>query len=106
MWLLPKASLSRSGSPTARSIAPDDVVDPHHLRLARLYPDFGQHWHQTLSERVELLARVPDLADPEVAIGCPTPWQYDIGCLWVRRPHALEETFTMTPEYLTDASAR
>ena len=30
---------------------------------------------------------------------------YDIGCLLVQRAHALEDTFAMTPEYLTDASA-
>ena len=31
---------------------------------------------------------------------------YDIGCLLVRRPGSLEEAFSMTPEYLTDATAR
>lgn len=30
---------------------------------------------------------------------------YDIGCVLVRRAGALEEAFTMTPEYLTDATA-
>lgn len=30
---------------------------------------------------------------------------YDIGCLLVQRAHALEDTFAMSPEYLTDASA-
>jgi glutamate/tyrosine decarboxylase-like PLP-dependent enzyme len=28
---------------------------------------------------------------------------YDIGCVWVARPGALERTFAMYPEYLTDA---
>jgi glutamate/tyrosine decarboxylase-like PLP-dependent enzyme len=31
---------------------------------------------------------------------------YDIGCLLVRRPGSLAEAFSMTPEYLTDATAR
>jgi len=29
---------------------------------------------------------------------------YDVGCLLVRRPGALEQAFTMTPEYLADAT--
>jgi aromatic-L-amino-acid decarboxylase len=49
-----------------------------------------------------------DLADSLVLD--PHKWlfqPYDIGCLLVRRAGALEQTFTMTPEYLTDAvSAR
>jgi aromatic-L-amino-acid decarboxylase len=53
-------------------------------------------------------ASVRDLGLADSLVLDPHKWlfqPYDIGCLWVRRPHALEETFTMTPEYLTDASA-
>src|SRR5437867_2537945 len=63
----------RSASPAlaryAIVLALDDVVDLEHLRLARKRdPDVPQHWHEALTERVELLARVPDLADPEVTV--------------------------------------
>jgi hypothetical protein len=34
----------------------------------KLDPDVLKHWHEALTERVELLARVPDLADSEVAV--------------------------------------
>src|SRR5680860_1195657 len=44
-----------------------EVVDLEDLRLARkLNPGFGQHRHELLAERLELLPRVPDLAHPEV----------------------------------------
>jgi len=40
------------------------VVDLEGLRLARkLDSGFGQHRHEALTERLELLPRVPDLAD-------------------------------------------
>jgi hypothetical protein len=44
-------------------------VDLEHLGLARkLDPNNLRHRHETLAERVELLARVPDLADPEITV--------------------------------------
>jgi len=44
-------------------------VDLEHLRLAsKLYPDIVQDRHEALSERFELLSRVPDLADSEGAV--------------------------------------
>jgi hypothetical protein len=49
-------------------LALDDVVDFEHFRLARINPHLFQKRHQTLPERVELLARVPDLADPDVPV--------------------------------------
>src|SRR5438105_6022753 len=63
----------RSASPAlaryAIVLALDDVVDLEHLGLARkLDPDVLKHWHEALTERVELLARVPDLADSEVTV--------------------------------------
>ena len=33
----------------------EDVVNLHQLRLARLYPHVGQHWHETLAKGLELL---------------------------------------------------
>src|SRR6266540_3782968 len=54
---------------TRSVLALDDVVDLEHLGLARkLDPDVLKHWHEALTERVELLARVPDLADSEVTV--------------------------------------
>src|SRR6185503_21252022 len=51
----------------AALLAPDDVVDLELLGLARkLDPYIGQHRHEVLPECVELLARVPDLADSEM----------------------------------------
>jgi hypothetical protein len=42
-----------------------DVVDLEDLRLAgKLDPGLGQHRHEALTERLELLPRIPDLADP------------------------------------------
>src|SRR5438270_7866040 len=64
-------SLGQSGPCSLRDsvLALDDVVDLEHLGLARkLDPDVLKHWHKALTERVELLARVPDLADSEVAV--------------------------------------
>ena len=43
-------------------------MDLEHLGLTRLDPNVVQHRHQPLAEDVELLARVPDLADPELAV--------------------------------------
>ncbi|MGZ5387834.1 MAG: hypothetical protein ACXWGS_10500 [Solirubrobacterales bacterium] len=40
----------------------------HYLRLARVDPYIRQDRHEALAERIELLLRVPDLADAEVAI--------------------------------------
>src|SRR6266496_3138300 len=60
---------SDPGSLLDRLLPPDDVVDLEHLGLARkLDPDVLQHRHETLAERVELLSRVPDLADSEVTV--------------------------------------
>src|SRR5437763_266421 len=53
---------------TRSGLALDDVVDLEHLGLPRLDPDLVQHRHEALTERVELLARVPDLTDAEVAV--------------------------------------
>lgn len=50
-------------------LALENVVDLKHFGLARkLDPDIVQHGHEALTERVELLLRVPDLADSEVAV--------------------------------------
>ena len=50
------------------SLAPDDVVDLEYLGLAWLYADICQYGHKALAKRLELLPRVPDLANAEVAI--------------------------------------
>src|SRR5438552_5086185 len=66
LCLLPQPSgFEGSGS---RRLAPDDVVDVEHLRLAWLDPDIGQHGHQTLAKRLKLLPRVIDLANAKVAL--------------------------------------
>jgi hypothetical protein len=49
-------------------LALDDVVDLEHLGLTRLDPNVLQHRHEALTERVELLPRVPDLTDSELAV--------------------------------------
>src|SRR5215211_6240868 len=50
-------------------LALDDVVDLKPLGLARkLDANVLQHRHQALTERVELLARVPDLVDSDVTV--------------------------------------
>jgi hypothetical protein len=49
-------------------LALDDVVDLEHLGLTRLDPNVFQHRHEALAERVELLLRVPDLTDSELAV--------------------------------------
>ena len=53
------------GSSAAAIVA--GLLAADHLRLARLDPDVCQDRHQALAERVELLLRVPDLADAEGA---------------------------------------
>src|SRR5437868_14101108 len=67
----PRLRYSASPAPDCQAIvlALDDVVDLEHLGLTRLDPDVLQHRHQALAEGVELLARVPDLADSELAVG-------------------------------------
>src|SRR3972149_200335 len=48
----------------------DDVVDLHDLWwTGELDAARGEDRHQALTERLELLLRVPDLADPEAATG-------------------------------------
>src|SRR6266566_4792990 len=49
-------------------LALDDVVDLQNLGLTWLDADVLQHRHETLTERVELLLRVPDLADSQLAV--------------------------------------
>src|SRR6266576_2186456 len=59
----------RSTGLAVRSLALDDVVDLEHLGLAsKLDPQVLQQRHQALAERIEVLARVPDLADSEVPV--------------------------------------
>src|SRR5438105_14002915 len=54
----------------AGRLALHDGVDLEHIGLSReLDPGFGQHRHELLSKRLELLAGVPDLADHEVSGG-------------------------------------
>src|SRR5581483_10862727 len=53
----------------ALSLPLDDVVYLNHLRLvSKLDPSILKYWHEAFTKRVELLARVPDLTDPEVAL--------------------------------------
>src|SRR4029079_829843 len=50
-------------------LALENAVDLEHFGLARkLDPDVLQHRHEALTERVELLFRLPDLSDSEVAV--------------------------------------
>src|SRR5579859_2778879 len=54
----------------AGQLALHDGVNLEHIGLSReLDPSFGQHRHELLSPRLELLAGVPDLADHEVSAG-------------------------------------
>jgi hypothetical protein len=46
----------------------DDVVDLKNFRLARIDPHLGKDRAQPPSKRLELLLRIPDLADLEVAV--------------------------------------
>ena len=51
---------------------------------------------------------VPDLDLADSFVLDPHKWlfqPYDIGCLWVAHPGALERTFAMHPEYLRDAQS-
>ena len=51
-----------------RTGARDDVVELEHLGLAlELDANVAQDRHQTLTERIELLLRIPDLADLEAS---------------------------------------
>ena len=70
----PTSSTDRSGSWIPRSARPrrllrarglalDDVVHLKHFRLARVDPQLSENRAQALSKRVELLPRIPDLAD-------------------------------------------
>src|SRR4051794_6577545 len=62
--------LRQPGPCVTRSVlALDDVVDLEHLGLARkLDSNVLQHRHEALSKCIELLSRVPDLADSEVPV--------------------------------------
>src|SRR5436190_17879375 len=51
-----------------RALSLDDVVNLKHFRLARVNPQLSENRAQALSKRVELLPRIPDLADLEVAV--------------------------------------
>ena len=53
-----------------RGLPLDDVVDLDDLgRAGEFDAAFGEYRHQPLTERLELLLRVPDLADAEAAAG-------------------------------------
>src|ERR1044071_6208122 len=68
----PVKCLRRSTTRPARAagLPPDDVVDLDDLGWAgELDTVRGEDRHQALTERLELLHRVPDLADPEAATG-------------------------------------
>ena len=66
----PRLRYSASPAPDRQAIvlALDDVVDLEHLGLTRLDPNVFQHRHEALAERFELLPRVPDLTDSELAV--------------------------------------
>jgi hypothetical protein len=66
----PRLCYSASPAPDRQAIvlALDDVVDLEHLGLTGLDPNVFQHRHEALAERVELLLRVPDLTDFELAV--------------------------------------
>ena len=66
--LTPPAHHTRLRAEGAALLTPDGVVNLDQLGLARLYADLCQHRHEALAERVELLPRVPDLADPQVGV--------------------------------------
>jgi hypothetical protein len=46
----------------------DDVVYRQDFRFARVNPQLLQDWHETRSESLELLLRIPDQADLQVAL--------------------------------------
>jgi hypothetical protein len=51
----------------------DDVVNVEDVRrIGELNADTGEDRHQALPERLELLPRVPDLADAKVAVRTET----------------------------------
>src|SRR3954449_2183622 len=61
---------SASPAPDRQAIvlALDDVVDLEDLGLTGLDPSVFQYRHEALAERVELLPRIPDLTDDELAV--------------------------------------
>src|SRR4249919_2863027 len=54
--------------PGLERLAPDRVVDFHDLRRSGIDPDISEERHETLSERLPLLFRIPDLTDAEVPV--------------------------------------
>jgi len=66
----PRLRYSASPAPDRQPIvlALEDVVDLEHLGLTRLDPNVFQHRHEALAERFELLPRVPDLTDFDLAV--------------------------------------
>src|ERR1700694_4032335 len=59
-------AIACSRPPTPGGLAPDDVMYLDHFRLARIYAEFRQDRREARTESVELLLRVPDLADFKV----------------------------------------
>src|SRR3954465_4246212 len=66
----PRLRYSGSPAPDRQAIvlALDDVVDLEDLGLTGLDPSVFQYRHEALAERVELLPRIPDLTDDELAV--------------------------------------
>src|SRR5437588_6406488 len=62
------AAILTSRAKRERDLSLDDVVNLQYFRLAWVDPHLGQDRAQALSKCVELLPRVPDLADLEVAV--------------------------------------
>ena len=65
----PSRRCSRTSGETRWGLALDDFVDLENLRITREHDaDVVQHRHEAFAERVELLPRVPDLADSELPV--------------------------------------
>ena len=64
----PPYSASPAPDRQAIVLALEDVVDLEHLGLTRLDPNVLQHRHEALAERFELVPRVPDLTDFDLAV--------------------------------------
>jgi hypothetical protein len=61
------ATARKASSACDRRLAFDEVVNLEDLWLAgQLDPDVGKYGHQLIAKRLQLLSRVPDLADSQV----------------------------------------
>lgn len=106
--LLPWAVVATAGTTNTGTIDPlDDLATFCQTHQLWLHVDAAYGWPAVLTDEGKMLLRGIHWAD-SITLD-PHKWfgqTFEAGCLLVRRGEALEETFSLRPEYMQDVTPR